>query len=541
MRFRIRLVVIAVLSIVAFGALLGLTTIERGPHAVALELPVTATVAPGGSELFVESEVIETPFTMAGFTWEGRAPSAVWYRVGDGIGWSEWRELHFDVGHGPDPGTSEYVAQRSGTDPVYVGEQERIQFRFSDELPREGRAVLIDTTTRTQPLVEQLVDHLVPAQADAAPAQPNIKPRTAWDPGNQCAPRRAPEEIQVTMAVVHHTGIDRAYRASEVPGIILGYCLYHRDSRGYDDVAYNLFVDRFGTVWEGRAGGVDKGIRGGHTAGFSSYSTGIALIGNYTNTSPSSAQRTALENLLAWKLGVHNLDPEGTTTVVSKGSYKYDEGVTVTVPVINGHRDLQHTTCPGIVMYNALPSVRSRVATTWKPPAGDYYSDPVAGNFTGDGAPDGAVYRASDGTWSVTDGTSGATSVWYDGADGVRFDSAVAADTDGDGRDSIFVRSGASVTELRVGSGAFSAATVGSLSAAAGWAEPAIGDLTGSGADSVVYVNSSGVIDVMASAAIGPWGTLGGGFPFIVSGDFNGDGIDDIADFSSGGRVVGAP
>ncbi len=176
------------------------------------------------------------------------------------------------------------------------------------------------------------------------------------------------------MAVVHHTGIDRSYRASEVPNILLAYCLYHRNSRGYDDVAYNLFVDRFGTVWEGRAGGVDKGIRGGHTAGFSSYSTGIALIGNYTRTSPSSAQRTALEGLLAWKLGVHNLDPEGTTTVVSKGSYKHDEGVTVTVPVINGHRDLQNTACPGTVMYNALPSSRSRVATMWKPLPDDYYS-----------------------------------------------------------------------------------------------------------------------------------------------------------------------
>ncbi len=356
MRNYLRLSAIFGGAIIATLLLFGVATNDRGPHAVALEHPVTTVVGSASSDLFTETEVVDTPFTMAGFTWEGEAPASVWYRVGAGQeGWSEWRELHFDVGHGPDPGTSEYEAQRSGTDPVYVGEQERIQFRFSGEPPREGRAVLIDTTTSTQPLVEQLVEQLVPAEADAAPAQPNIRPRTAWDPGNQCAPRRAPEEIQVTMAVVHHTGIDRAYNASEVPGIILGYCLYHRNSREYDDVAYNLFVDRFGTVWEGRAGGVDKGIRGGHTAGFSSYSTGIALIGNYMTGYPSSAQRATLESLLAWKLGVHNLDPTGTTTVVSKGSYKYDEGVTVTVPVINGHRDLQHTACPGTNLYNMLP------------------------------------------------------------------------------------------------------------------------------------------------------------------------------------------
>jgi hypothetical protein len=70
MRIIFRLAVIAPLTVGAFGAFLGLTTIERGPHAVALELLIAAGF---GGHLFVESEVIEMPLTTAGFTWEGEA------------------------------------------------------------------------------------------------------------------------------------------------------------------------------------------------------------------------------------------------------------------------------------------------------------------------------------------------------------------------------------------------------------------------------------------------------------------------------------
>jgi putative cell wall-binding protein len=174
----------------------------------------------------------------------------------------------------------------------------------------------------------------------------------------------------------------------------------------------------------------------------------------------------------------------------------------------------------------------------WTPPPGDYYSETVAGNFTGDAASDGAVYRASDGTWLATDGTSGATGTWHDGADGVRVDSAVSADLDGDGRDSIVTRSAAAVSELRPGAGSFSESTAGTLSASSGWLEPVVGDLTGAGREAVAYVGSSGAVEVATSTGVGNWGSLGSGAAFVFSGDFSGDGMDDIAGFSANGRVA---
>ncbi len=143
MRTRIRLVTVAVLALAGFAALAGLTTVDRGPHAVALEQPITTDVATPESGPFVESEVIETPFTMAGFTWEGKAPDAVWYRVGDAAGWSGWNEMPIEAGEEPDPGTTEYERYRAGTDAVFVGEQDRIQFRFAGSAPIDGRAALV--------------------------------------------------------------------------------------------------------------------------------------------------------------------------------------------------------------------------------------------------------------------------------------------------------------------------------------------------------------------------------------------------------------
>ena len=484
-----------------------------------------------------ESSVVETAFTMIGLTWSGRSPDEVWYRVDDGGGvWSDWVPLDISVEDAPDPGTAEAERYRPGSDLVYEGLNERVQFRLSGTEPRTVEAVLMDTTVPgttdddtfdagTQP----------PFSANSLPGRPTIRPRTDWDPTNRCVPREIPEEIQVTTAIVHHTGgTNRAYAASEVPNIILSYCLYHRNSKGWDDLAYNIVIDRFGTIWEGRAGGVDKGIRGGHAKGFSSYSTGIVMIGNFTYSPPSWAQRTALEQLLAWKLGVHNLDPIGTTDLISMGSYKYDEGVPVTIDTISGHRDVQATACPGTHAYSLLPTFRSDVAAVWRPPSFDYYAHPVAGDFDGDGSEEGAVYRRSDGTWWLYDG--GPPSSALDGPDGGAVDGAIAADVDGDGSDEIVVRSGASVSVMNLAGGVLTSTGAGSLGSASNWSM-AVGDVDGDGHQEVVFVDGSGSARVLAGGTVASWGSVGGGHQLTAVGDFNGDGKADLAGLRSTGIV----
>ncbi|MEK8227997.1 hypothetical protein NKG05_20780 [Oerskovia sp. M15] len=68
-------------------------------------------------------------------------------------------------------------------------------------------------------------------------------------------------------AVVHHTAGNNGYASSDVPTIIRGIYSYHVLSRGWPDIGYNFLVDRFGRIWEGRAGGIDRAIVGAHAAG----------------------------------------------------------------------------------------------------------------------------------------------------------------------------------------------------------------------------------------------------------------------------------
>ena len=78
----------------------------------------------------------------------------------------------------------------------------------------------------------------------------------AWG-GDLVPPRVLPSFGEVDLAVVHHTESANEYTAEQSAGIVLAITKFHRDTRGWNDVGYNFLVDRFGTIFEGRAGGVD--------------------------------------------------------------------------------------------------------------------------------------------------------------------------------------------------------------------------------------------------------------------------------------------
>ncbi len=136
-----------------------------------------------------------------------------------------------------------------------------------------------------------------------------------------------------------------------MPGIIRGIYAYHMQSRGWCDIGYNFLVDRFGRIWEGRYGGVDKAVVGAHAAGVNSVMFGASVLGDFQTAEPPSAVTTALRNLIAWKAGVHRFDVLGTTVV---------EGTTYNN--ISGHRNVNATDCPGQYLYAKLPALRTATA-----------------------------------------------------------------------------------------------------------------------------------------------------------------------------------
>nr|WP_232523528.1 peptidoglycan recognition protein [Nocardioides sp. MAH-18] len=192
-------------------------------------------------------------------------------------------------------------------------------------------------------------------------AAPAILSRAQWG-ANEAWRDGAPRyNTTLEQVHVHHTASGNDYAEADVPALLRGFYRYHTKSLGWSDIGYNFLVDRFGRIWEGRAGGVDQLVRGAHTLGFNATSTGISVIGNYDAVAPGAPILTAVSQVAAWKLAAFGRDPMGTVAVVSEGSDKYRARKIASLPVIDGHRDTNDTACPGGLLYARLPALRSQV------------------------------------------------------------------------------------------------------------------------------------------------------------------------------------
>src|SRR5262245_64162287 len=102
---------------------------------------------------------------------------------------------------------------------------------------------------------------------------------------------------------------------------------------------------------------MDRKVIGAHALGFNTGSVGVALIGNYTRATPTTAQQDALVRLLAWRLDVAHVDPLSRVVYTSSGNAKFKAGKVVTVRAVSGHRDTGPSECPGSRTYALLPSI----------------------------------------------------------------------------------------------------------------------------------------------------------------------------------------
>ena len=164
---------------------------------------------------------------------------------------------------------------------------------------------------------------------------------------------------------VHHTVSLNDYTPEEAPQIVLAICRYHRNSNGWNDIGYNALVDKYGTLYEGRAGGLDQAVIGAHAQGFNSQTAGIANIGDYTSVGASQESLAATATYIRWKLGVHGQPLSGPVTLTSAGgsASRYSAGSSATLERVSGHRDTGKTACPGDALYGQLDDIRALVAS----------------------------------------------------------------------------------------------------------------------------------------------------------------------------------
>jgi hypothetical protein len=307
-------------------------------------------------------------FSLVGIEWAGprRARIELSARALSGS-WSPWAVVS-SLGHDADG-----PATRSALygEPVWTGPADEVQVRT--DVPVRGLRLHFVTPT-PRPLARTAAGFPQARPVlDAGPGQPPILAREGWAQG-QAPPSNFAGYSTVKLGFVHHTvNPSNGYSAAEVPSLLLGVYRYHRYVRGFFDIAYNFLIDLYGRIWEGRAGGIDMPVVGAHAGGYNAESTGVAVLGDFTNVVPSPATIHALERLLAWKLSLHGVPTHGdVTVVVDPGSAFYTPfapGAHVSLPRVAGHRDGDSTDCPGNAFYARLPSIRPRITALAGAPA----------------------------------------------------------------------------------------------------------------------------------------------------------------------------
>ena len=374
------------------------------------------------------------------------------------------RTLEYHDEHGPDDGSAEAAASRPGTEPMFVGDVDDVQVEASTDgvaLPDDLSLALVDPGTarsseteapdgrprttgdvRRRGATTAASRWRAPTASRCRPRrpaprrrpspQPTIFSRAQWGADESIRNKSALRYGTISGGFVHHTVNANDYTEAQVPALLRSIYAYHVKSRGWSDIGYNFLVDRFGRIWEGRYGGIDKPVVGAHTLNYNDYSFAMSAIGNFDIVQPPDVMLRAYGQLFAWKLSLHGVNPASTSQKIGRKTFQ----------AINGHRDAGSTACPGKYLYAQLPLIRTYAAAA--APVAPVAPTPVAvsepspqNNLDASPYPDLLVRRASDGRGLVIP-TGGLTSfqkrivVGKSGWD-QRADVLVSPDLTGDG------------------------------------------------------------------------------------------------------------
>lgn len=286
------------------------------------------------------------PFSLLGVTWRAGladAETAVEVRWRDAKGWSDWTELHVDPS---DEGTP-------GTEPYWVGSANAAEVRVSSTPDASPQGLQL--TTIDPGKMPTITKAAAVRTAAASVTRPAIISRATWGASNSGSCDSPIYGSRLRGAVIHHTAGSNTEPKSRSAAVVKATQAYHMNSRNWCDIGYNFLVDRFGQIFEGRRGGVDKVVRAAHSGNgpVNEETTGISLMGTFTSASPTTEMKDAVVRITAWKFALHGVPAKGTYSLGGK-----------TLNRIAGHRNVVGTACPGEKVYAWRGELRDRVEAT---------------------------------------------------------------------------------------------------------------------------------------------------------------------------------
>lgn len=314
----------------------------------------------------VRSEPVATPiaFSLVAFAVPPDAEVALRTRNGDRA-WSAWQPVRLATEEAPDPGSAEARqaadagAGKRFTKPVWVGPADHLQLRVDGASPQDVTVHLIDSLGQNRGVAERVADAAQAAAsaltgggrpAAASIDRPDIVTRDQWDadPSHRSGSPDYAEDVEA--GVLHHTVTGNDYSRSEAPAVVRSIYHYHTQTRGWNDIGYNFLVDRFGQIYQGRAGGMTEPVIGAHAAGYNAGTAGVAFLGSHGGGSDGEVSEEAVASatdLLTWLFDVHHIDAESDATVNGES-----------LPTIVGHGDVGSTSCPGVYVRNRMDDIR---------------------------------------------------------------------------------------------------------------------------------------------------------------------------------------
>ncbi|MDN5586270.1 MAG: N-acetylmuramoyl-L-alanine amidase, partial [Brevibacterium sp.] len=350
-----------------------------------------------GVNIALISDVLDVPTnnpSLVGFTFsESQSNIRIQVRVKSGSEWGSWDSLDedrqdesknrgsepFTVNHASGvqmrilgdkaPSDAELVLvdpKRDANDAAAVAENDPVQIEPQSSNPSEGvggssPAASDDSTVETvaapgqaevsnQNYVPDSSSVTTVAKSKKVP-KPKIGSRSSWGAKSYSG---SPDYASgIKQAVIHHTDGSNSYSAEDVPAILRGIQSFHQKGRGWNDIGYNILADKYGRLWQGRGGDINKAVIGAHTAGHNTGTVGISVMGSFDTKAPPKKTRDAVAAAIAWKFSLNNVKA-GKSTIV-------------------GHRNLGTTACPGDAFYAKFGEIRSTVSDVMK--SGDLPSD----------------------------------------------------------------------------------------------------------------------------------------------------------------------
>jgi len=289
--------------------------------------------------------------------------------------WSAWQALSEHDGHAPDG------RRAAMSEPLWFGDVDEIELRARRRPVVDVRLDLVAVSagdkrdagrasTRAAAAGGLLAAGRATTRASGGTTGsraatragvPTIVPRSAWAAG--LTPKGSPSFGTVQLAFVHHTVNGNDYGREDSAAMVRAIYDYHVRSNGWNDIGYNFLVDRFGQIFEGRAGGIEQAVIGAQAIGWNSVSTGIAILGTFEGVPAPPAALEAVASIIRWKLPLHGTPTAGSVALVSSGGSgnRYKSGAAVRLNRISGHQDGCSTSCPGTSLYGQLPVLRTAV------------------------------------------------------------------------------------------------------------------------------------------------------------------------------------